>query len=79
MTKQSQYAKALEEYAKTRDFSSFKQESFSKGMHIMLIEEEAIKRYFLKNEKAQKESSLLEKVELTDFWKIENGRTNKTR
>lgn len=79
MAKQSEYAKALDQYAKTRDFSLLNEESFSAGKHIMLIEEKAIAKAYKFAHKVAYENALFEKVELTDFWKDENGRTNKTR
>ena len=86
MTKHDEYAKALEEYAKKfddkncRDNSSILEEKFKAGEHIMLIEEKKIAEAQKELTKLEKENSLLEKVDLIDYWNIcENGRTNKTR
>lgn len=86
MTRQDEYAKALEEYAKKNDReisrynSSVLEENFKAGEHIMLIEEERFAKAEKQLKILQKENSLLEKVDLIDFWNIcENGRTDKKR
>jgi len=83
MERQEEYANMLEEYArqsdKNRDISLFLQENFNDKKHIMLIEEKKIEKQYKKLSYLNKETSLLEKVELIDFWTGEDGRTNKTR
>lgn len=86
MTKQDEYAKALKEYAKQVDrddeiyISSILQEKLGADQHIMLIEEKMYSKSQKGFERLEKEFSLLEKVDLIDYWNIvENGRTNKTR
>ena len=81
MNKQEEYAKSLRDYAddKNRSISQFLQENFNKHQHIMLIEEKTISKKFNFPKSLQKEIALLEKVELVDYWNLENGRTNKTR
>ena len=85
MAKQEDYANALEKYAeevindKNREFSQLLQENSRQQKHIMLIEEKKFKLAQKDIQKLEDEMALLEKVELIDYWILENGRTNKTR
>ena len=83
MEKQEEYAKALKEYEnqsdKNRNFSRVLEENLDKPKHIMLIEEKKFKSGLKFTQKLRKENALLEKVDLIDYWKLENGRTNKSR
>lgn len=85
MAKQEDYANALEKYSeevindKNREFSQLLQENSRQQKHIMLIEEKKFKPAQKDIQKLEDEMALLEKVELIDYWILENGRTNKTR
>lgn len=79
------YAKELKSYvakrwtAKKRNIFQVLQENLDDEKHNMLIEEDLID-FILSQKELEKENHLLEKVDLTDYWKIfENGRTNQTR
>lgn len=84
MAEQKDYAKALEKYAeevlndKNREISQLLQENSKPQEHIMLIEEKKFEYVQKCMKKLENENALLEKVDLIDYWKLENGRTNKT-
>jgi hypothetical protein len=54
--------------------------NFGAEKHNMVLEEENFRKFYNSDYlKLSDEFSLLEKIDLTDFWKCEYGRTNKKR
>ena len=86
MSKQDEYARELQllaekvEQEENQDISSILKANFEAVEHNMLLEEKNFSEEFKKQFLSQ-EYSLLEKVDLIDFWGIceNNGRSNQTR
>ena len=80
----TKYQKEFDKYvaknwtSKNRTISHVLEENFGNDKHMMLIEEEKIDQE--KSHSLSQDNFFLEKVDLSDYWKIfENGRTNKKR
>ena len=81
MTKRADYVKQLKRYGQEVDkrISSLSA-NLGEQMHKMQVEEEKFAKEYDELSSLDDSSSLLEKVELIDYWKLENnGRTNKKR
>ena len=83
MSRQTEYADALRERAKkVEECNSYLlYANFESDEHKMSMGEDCFKDYYEKvSEKLQEEISTLEKVDLIDYWNLnEYGRSNKKR